>query len=1272
MSQPTPDFFGTDRFRIRRRLGSGGMGVVYEAYDCETDKLVALKTLSRSEPALIARFKKEFRSLADVSHPNLVSLYEFMSDGQHWFFTMELVQGTNFLEYVRPGYLAKRIPSSKLPTILRMRDDLSAEEHEAETQELSGGVSTGAESTLDHLAPFLAKSPLDCDRLSDALKQLALGLSALHETGKLHRDIKPSNVLVTREGRVVILDFGLVAEVEGRGLHQSVSLVGTPDYMSPEQCAQLPISDASDWYSVGVMLYQALFARLPFSGSFFQVMMAKQKKDPAALSKPAADIPEELQDLCRELLHRDPRQRASGEHVLRRLTLDISKLEQKPPVPSRATPTVRKTPFIGRRKYLDELRKAFASTRRGLTATVYLHGNSGMGKTALVRHYLADLRAENSDVVILEGRCYERESVPYKAIDGVIDSLTKHLMELPKGKAEALMPRDVLALARLFPVLLQVECIAQAPQRERETPDPFALRRRGFAALQEMLGRISDRQPLVLYIDDLQWSDADSISLLEELLRPPDAPPLLLIASFRTEDIDSRPFLKSLPRTADSETCRTFAVTPLATDDAHELVFELLNGDKAAVPKPVVYSIVQEAQGNPFLLEQLARYALTSKQTETSGISLGVMLDAQLRFLPAGAREFIDTLAIAGRPINPEVVFKAAGLIGDELPLVSSLRASHFLRSGVSDHTVELYHDRIREALVAQQKTNEVRRTYLRLARALEGRNIDDPETLFEYYLGAGERERAASHAAVAARKAAGALAFDRAVALYRQSLELAAPSGEELLTLKRELADALVNAGRPAEAAQMYLELARATSENRSLDFRRRAAEQLLMGGHIKEGLELTRSVLTAIGFTFPRGQKRALLSLVSRRLFIRMRGLNFVERDISGISEADLFRIDTCWSIAAGLGAVDLIRGADFHCRHLLLALRAGEPSRVARAIAFETAQSVSPGGRARERGVQLIQKAQQLAQRVGSPHAVGLSIWADGIAAYLAGQWKKGAELLEQAAEILRDQCTGVAWELGMAQRFMLSAMLYLGEVAEVARRVPDLLNTALDQGNIFFATDLRTRMNPIWLAADDPDRARTEVIEALKVWPQEGFHLQHYSALLAFTQIELYTNDAEVAWKHVQGQWKQLQQSMLLHNQVLRIEATHLLGRAALASARNRDVSAAERESRVKTAAKTAQRIAKEKVRWATGFVDLLRAGVASQRSDRATVVELLERAVDEFERADMRLYAAAARRRLGEALGGERGQLLLNESESWMRDQQIADPESMTRMLAPGF
>ena len=1271
MDQTSNDFLGTARFRIRRRLGSGGMGVVYEAHDRESDRVVALKALTRTEAAHISRFKNEFRSLADVSHPNLVALYEFMADGQYWFFTMELVPGINFLEYVRPGYRARRASSDATETLLKgKRDTAVMADYEAETQQLDSIESVFSADSLSGTSydSSLAQSKLDLNRLFNALRQVAEGLHALHQTGKLHRDIKPSNVLVTKEGRVVILDFGLVAEIEHRGLYDSVTLAGTPDYMSPEQGAQLPISEASDWYSVGVMLYQALTGRLPFTGKFFEVMMSKQNVDPPAPAELVRGLPPELNELCMELLNRDPAKRPTSREVLRVLGHGKTGPLRPALMPSLTASAVEATPFVGRDEHLQKLHTAFEDIQRRQAVTIFIHGSSGMGKSALVRHFLDELKRRHTDLVVLEGRCYERESVPYKALDGVIDSLTKYLSSLPQARADALMPRDVLTLARLFPVMLQIDSVFDTPQRDEEIPDPFTLRRRAFAALRELLARISDRQPLVIYIDDLQWSDADSTSLLEDLLRPPDSPPLLLLVSFRTEDIETKPFLRALLGTANAESRRELAVTALSRSEARNLIGQLL-GSNAREVEPFIDSIVREAQGNPFLIEQLARYASTSEQRKTTGISLAVMLDARMRHLPRGTRQFLDCLSIAARPVNPEVAYQAAGLAGDELPLVSSLRAAQFLRGGGSEHTVELYHDRIRETLSAQIEQAKVKQIHRRLAQAIESRGIDDPESLFEHYLGAGERVRAASHAAVAAKKAAALLAFDRAAGFYRRALELAPVRGTELLEMKQALAEALVNAGRPAEAAEAFLDLARDSSPARGLDFKRRAAEQLLMGGHINEGLELIRTVLAAVGLPLPGGPKRALVSLLINRLRIRLRGLNFEERDERDVLEAELFRIDICWAVAAGLGAVDLIRGADFHCRHLLLALRAGEPFRVARAMSFEAAQSASRGGPTRKRTLQIAHRADELAQRVNHPHAIGLATWASGVAAYLVGHWKKATELCEQAVEILRDRCTGVTWELAIAQRFMLSSLLFQGELAEVSRRVPVPLSTALDQGNLFAATDLRTRMNLVWLAADDPTRARAEVIEALKAWPHEGFHLQHYSSLLALVQIELYTGDAEVAWKHIQGQWPALENSMLLRIQVLRLEAMHLQARAALATA-VADKQVARQRFRV--AETMAKRIARERMPWSDPFVALIRAAIANSKGDSAAARTLLSDAIERFDLADMHLYAMAARRRLGQLTNGERGAELQREADKWMADQKIHQPRRMTQMLAPGF
>src|ERR1041385_4978494 len=392
-------------------------------------------------------------------------------------------------------------------------------------------------------------------------------------------------------------------------------------------------------------------------------------------------------------------------------------------------------------------------------------------------------------------------------------------------------------------------------------------------------------------------------------------------------------------------------------------------------------------------------------------------------------------------------------ITGDALRLLTALRDAQFVRTSGTGYGIEVYHDRIAETLAASLEDNMRRQIHRRLAQTIESRGFDDPEALYHDYLGAGDKRRAALHAEAAARKAASALAFDRAAMYFRRALELM-PQDADVLELRIGLGDALANAGRPAEAASEFLEAAKtlALSERfvtpqyvprRALELQQRAAAQLLMGGHIEEGLEVFRVVLAAVGLKLAKGPKRALVSVALRRLWIRLRGLDFTERDADAIPEAELLRIDACWSVAAGLGAVDLIRGADFQSLHLLLALRSGEISRIARAMAFEVSQTAARGGRAQKRVAELLDKTDALAKRAANPHSIGMAVWARGLSCYLLGNWREAAEYCERAAEILRE-CTGATWELTIANRFMLSALLYRGEVAEVSRRVPQLLS------------------------------------------------------------------------------------------------------------------------------------------------------------------------------------------------------------------------------------
>src|SRR5262245_46960393 len=176
------EFSGTDRFELVRRLGAGGMGIVYEVFDRERGEHVALKTLGRVDPGGIYDLKREFRSLADVRHPNVVSLYDIVNEAGQWFFTMELVHGTPFSDYVA---LSPRGRDAPLTPTLR---GSASEDH--------AGALLVSQTRADVRR---AEPTFDEAKLRSALGQLVLGVSAIHGAGKLHRDIKPSNVLITRE-----------------------------------------------------------------------------------------------------------------------------------------------------------------------------------------------------------------------------------------------------------------------------------------------------------------------------------------------------------------------------------------------------------------------------------------------------------------------------------------------------------------------------------------------------------------------------------------------------------------------------------------------------------------------------------------------------------------------------------------------------------------------------------------------------------------------------------------------------------------------------------------------------------------------------------------------------------------------------------------------------------------------------------------------------------------------------------------------------------------
>ena len=1246
------EFRGTARFELQRRLGAGGFGVVHEALDRERGERVALKVLQALDPEALYRFKREFRALADVHHDNLVRLYELVSEGEQWFFTMELVDGLDFLAAAGGQTAATSVTGRRIDGLDRTVQ-LGARELAAPAGRQSSGP----------------RRSTDPQRLRPLLRQLALGVVALHQRGLQHRDLKPSNVLVTATGRVVILDFGLVVEARARrepssGIGQ---VVGTIEYMAPEQATGETTTPASDWYSFGVMLFEALTGELPFSGGLAQVLYDKLERDAPDPRTRDPGLPADLAALCMALLARDPDDRPGDEELLALLAEDPGSPQPGATSATRASlPALSSaesaTPLLGRGEVLAALDEAHADARAGKASVVLLRGAAGLGRSAVLARFVAERERDLPRSVILEGRCSERESVPYKAIDGLIDALARELHGRDEAAVARLIPPHVHTLARLFPVLRRVPAIARSesgPGDDRLAP--HELRQQAFEALRGLLARLAADGPPVLVIDALHWGDLDSAALRRELLAAPDPPPLLLIASHRSEADDAacvralRDSLVDHPQ----RTGRSVELRALSPDDATALAHARLAGSPR---QGEAAAIAREAGANPLLIVELCHFIAGAADLDALAgtASFDALLRRRIAGLDLESRALLEVVAVAAEPIDPRVVGEVVRHPGDWQPILAMLRREHLLRSHrIAGQTrVEAFHERVRAAVLADVDTARMRAIHGALADALERSDTPDIERLRIHLEAAGETARAAAYTLQAAARASAALAFERAAALYRDAL--AHTTADQRPHLEVLLGDTLANDGRGVEAAEAYLRAAEALHGDEALDLLRRAGFERLRSGQIDEGLAVLEKVLASVDMGLSASRGRALLALVGHRIALALRGLRFRERRESEIPPALLRRADVAWSIgASGLGMVDDIAAGEFQSLALRLALRAGDPMRICRALAGEVAFSAIGGTRSVRRTARLLHTARTLAERLDQPHPRGTVAMTAGIAAYLGGRFREAADACAAAEPILR-ACPGSAWDLINASLFGLQAQVYLGELAAIAARVPGLTRDAERRGNLYLLASLRAGPTHLhWLARNAVDEAAAGIEEAERRWSTRGVQVQHYWQIHARCDLDLYRGDAAAALARIDRRWHDL--GTLLRIQLVRIEALHLRARCLLA--------AGAPAARILADARA---IEAEKAPWGDALAQLVRAGLAARSGDRSAAQVHLAEATAGCEPAGMALFAAAARRRRGELTPGADGQRWRAPADTWLEGQGVADIPRLLTVLAPGF
>ena len=1190
--QTEPRRIGGGRYELRGLLGRGASGEVHRALDRRTGGEVAVKILRSAAAEEIYQLKREFRALADVRHPSLARLYDLHIEGNQCFFTMELVEGLDLLRHVE-----EKAPHERAAAVVAL------------------------------------------------LPQLVSAIRGVHALGIVHRDLKPENILLEprMDGteRLVLLDFGLLAPLlpDVRDTVAMAEMAGTIAYMAPEQLRGSTITEAADWYALGGVLFHALLGRPPFPGNFADVATAKYTGAvPVVL--PGDEGPSWLVALVLDLLAGDPHDRPRGEQVEARVTTACGAAPSVAPV--RAAPPRRSggwsrdaaatTSLFGRETELAALRSAFDRSRETGLTLARVSGPSGIGKSELLRRFAA-LVEEESGAVVLRGRCHPYESIPRKGLDQVVDDLSRYL-QIDDTSCAAIGGDEASALCQLFPVLGRVRALADNADAAGAM-DPQVVRQIGMDAFAKVLSGIAGRRPLVVWIDDVQWSDDESAAVLARFLHSGRDARGLVLLSYRpeAEGVSAMLALAGESPEQGEGACR-IDLPPLDARAARRFVDELVGSEPGESPIDVE-AVVAEAGGSPFFLAELVRSVRTSKaagEVATVVPRVGEVVALRYRTLPSESRSVLDVIALAGAPLREETSVAAAGK-GEAWQALAELERECLVRSieTPEGRRVQPYHDRIAEGVRAQFDQPRRDAIHRDLIGALEKEAETDHELLVFHCSAARQMTKAARHAVPAARRAADTLAFDRATELYRLALEHGG-ADDDRRPLRVGLAESLANAGRGQEAAVAFEEAAgdhagAGSSGAVAIDLRRRGAEQLLRCGRIDEGIARMREVLACFGERLPETSSEATRSFLWQRFRLLARGTK-IRPGTRTLDEKDAARLDAMWSTTVAVSMIDVGLAGAVQVRHFLDALDFADPDRLALALAHEATWRSCFGARMRRSAVDALVQARALAGRHGHSYPEAWTSMADGIVRWHSARFAEALPCFDTALDGYRRGCKGVFFEIALTDIYHFASLALAGRVGRLAVIVETESEGARRRRDRFAHHGcLMGEAVHARLAADEPDRALAEADAAIAEWPRRDFLMPHYQYLLATVQADLYRGEAAAAWARVESAWNPMKKAGYLWLEFPALQLSYLRARAALAVlGQNADAKTRSAMLRVATAAE--RRIRRSRLPVAPGFAASIRAGVRHAAGDTAGSEAEVRRALGAYQVADMTMHAAA--------------------------------------------
>jgi predicted ATPase/tRNA A-37 threonylcarbamoyl transferase component Bud32 len=766
-----------NRYRLSAQIGAGGMGVVYEAYDESLKRRVAVKLLppdAQTDRVARERLRGEARAAAALDHPFICKVHELGEHDGTLFVVMEYIEG----------------------------------------------------ETLHDLA---ARGLLPIRQILEIAIEAVEALDEAHRRGLVHRDLKPANLMLTAQGHVKVMDFGLAKPVRTRDgqddatrgvLTDAGTRVGTSGYMSPEQILGAPLDPRSDIFSLGVVVYELATGQHPFRRPDAAETMSAILRDPPRggtrdledgpalaavvrrmLAKACAERPQSMAELRSELEGLRDQTRSSGASASAVAT------------PGQAT---ERTPFVGREAETAELWQMLDRMLVGQGGLVLVGGEPGVGKTRLARELQKFARQRGC--LGLTGHCYEMEGAP--PFVPFAETVEEAVRLVPRAVRAAMGP-DVAEIASIVPSLHRVfDDIPPMP----DVPGDQR-RRLVFSAVLEYLRRGSMKSPGVMLLDDLHWADEPTLQLLAHLAPHLSSMRILVVGTYRDVELDvGRPFARTLEALLRQRLATRIALRRLDEQGVAGMLAAL---GGTAPPSGLSRAVYHETEGNPFFVEEVYQHlAEEGKLFDDDGhwredlrvgaieVPEGVRLVVGRRLDRLGdqARKVLTAGAIIGRTFPLRLLLGVVDVPEDDaLDAMEQAERAQLVTVDASRRAVryEFVHELIRTTLVDSLSLPRRQRLHLRIADAIErtGTAAEDPPSVLAHHLyqaGAAVDTTRAAHALAAAGRAADdASAFEETLETFDRLLSLELPESDPLVAEAFERrGSALAGLGRHEEAA--------------------------------------------------------------------------------------------------------------------------------------------------------------------------------------------------------------------------------------------------------------------------------------------------------------------------------------------------------------------------------------------------------------------------------------------------------------------------------------